>query len=158
MLWAPQDDIESYLESPEGQLLTQDDREYFTNRTSIPWLSNFSLEDFETAYEGLAVQDSLVRALAGVGARLLAGTDTNPLGYVLHRELRELVQAGLTPFQALEAATSNPAGFLALADGSGTISVGSRADLVMIEANPLVDISSTSRIAWVVREGLLIKP
>lgn len=157
MLWAPQEDIDAYLASEEGQLLTPAEREYFTNRTKIPWLSNFSEEDFRAAYLGLAVQDSLVRALAGVGARLLAGTDTNPLGYVLHRELRELVLAGLTPFQALEAATANPADFLGLTDGSGTVVVGSRADLVLIEGNPLVDIGATSRIAGVVQRGRWIE-
>jgi hypothetical protein len=153
MLWAPQADIDAYVESEEGQLLTPAERQFFTQRTEIPWLSNFTPEDFEAAYLGLAVQDSLVRALAGVGARLLAGTDTNPLGYVLHRELRELVLAGLTPFQALQAATTNPAEFFELTDGSGTVVVGSRADLVLIEGNPLQDVSATSRIQGVVKQG-----
>ena len=138
--------------------MTDDAREIFANRTSIPLLSNFSPEDFEAAYLGLAVQDSLVRALAGVGARLLAGTDTNPLAYVLHRELSELVQAGLAPFQALEAATANPADFFELTDGSGTVSVGSRADLVLIVGNPFEDIGSTSNIVGVVAKGHWIEP
>jgi len=158
MLWAPQADIDAYLESEEGQLLAPGEREFFTNRTDIPWLSNFSPEDFEAAYLGLAVQDSLVRALAGVGARLLAGTDTNPLAYVLHRELRELVQAGLTPFQALQAATAYPAEFFQLSDGSGTVSVGSRADLVLISGNPLDDIQATSSIVGVVTKGRWLEP
>jgi len=158
MLWAPQADIDAYLESEEGRLLSPDEREYFTNRTSIPWLSNFSPEDFEAAYLGLAVQDSLVRALAGVGAGLLAGTDTNPLAYVLHRELRELVRAGLSPFQALEAATRNPADFFQLSDGSGTVSAGSRADLLLIRGNPLEDIRATSNIVGVIAKGRWIEP
>ena len=99
-----------------------------------------------------------MRAFAGVGARLLAGTDTNPLGYVLHRELRELVQAGLTPFQALEAATRNPADFLGLTDGSGTVTVGSRADLVLLEGNPLTEVSATSKISGVIQAGVWIQP
>lgn len=158
MLWAPQADIDAYLTSEEGSLLTPEEREYFTNRTKIPWLSNFSEEDFQAAFLGLAVQDSLVRALAGVGARLLAGTDTNPLAYVLHRELRELVQAGLTPYQALQAATANPTDFFELTDGSGTVAVGSRADLVLIEGNPIIEIGATSRIVGVVARGQWIEP
>jgi len=157
-LWAPQGEIDAYLETPEGQLLSEQGREFYTNRTSIPWLSNFSQQDFDDAYAGLAVQDSLLRALVGVGAPILAGTDDYPLGYVLHRELRELVAAGLTPYQALEAATRNPRDFFELTDGSGTVSVGSRADLVLIEGNPMEDIESTLRIAGVVVKGRWLEP
>jgi hypothetical protein len=157
MLWAPQEEIDAYLESEEGLHLAPSEREIFEDRTRIAWLSNFSEDDFELAYQGLAVQDSLVRALVGVGARILAGTDTDPLAYVLHRELRELVRAGLSPYQALQAATTNPADFFELTDGSGMVAVGSRADMILVQGNPLHDISSTSRIVGVVKQGRWIE-
>jgi imidazolonepropionase-like amidohydrolase len=81
-------------------------------------------------------------------------------GWTLHRELRKLVAAGLTPHQALEAATRHPAELLTLLRGRplaerdvGTIAVGQRADLVLLDASPLADIANTERIAGVLRGG-----
>jgi imidazolonepropionase-like amidohydrolase len=94
---------------------------------------------------------------AGVG--ILAGTDTlNPYcfpGFSLHDELGFLVQAGLTPMEALQAATVNPARFLGKEKEMGTVEVGKIADLVLLDANPLVEIRNTTKIAAVVFEGKL---
>lgn len=91
------------------------------------------------------------------GLPIMAGTDTAAgvrvyPGFSLHEELGLLVQAGLTPMQALQAATSNPARFLGLTD-TGTISKGKRADLVLLDANPLDDIANTKKIRSVVLAG-----
>lgn len=99
-------------------------------------------------------------ALHAAGVRLLAGTDcanayTVP-GFALHDELRLLVEAGLTPAEALAAATISPARFLGLADELGTILPGKRADLVLLEADPLADIGNTTRIAAIVLGGELL--
>jgi imidazolonepropionase-like amidohydrolase len=92
---------------------------------------------------------------AGVG--ILAGTDVgNPLivpGFSLHDELALLVQAGLSPLQALQTATLNPASYLEATDSVGTVEVGKLADLILLQANPLQDISNTRRIAAVVLRG-----
>ena len=128
-------------------------RTFYTERMSIPWISNFTPDDFEAAMEGFAVADSLIRALVGVGAPVMAGTDTPPLGFALHRELEELVGAGLSPYEALVAATVNPARFLARGPGAGMVVEGSPADLVLLDGNPLEDIGNTRRIAGVVRRG-----
>lgn len=149
----PQVDLDRYLASEEARHLGTEQRRWFTDRLSIPWLSNFSEDDFRIAYRGLAMQDSLIRALVRTGAKILAGTDTQPLGFALHRELEELVRAGLTPFQALEAATRNPAEFFRFQDGSGVVAVGSPADLVLLEGNPLEDVRQTRRIVGVVSRG-----
>ena len=98
---------------------------------------------------------------AGVG--ILAGTDTtNPYcfpGFSLHDELALLVDAGLTPIEALQAATLNPAKFLNRLDDMGSVEPGKLADLVLLDADPLADIHNTTRIAAVVLEGkLLPKP
>jgi imidazolonepropionase-like amidohydrolase len=88
---------------------------------------------------------------------LLAGTDTpivrNVPGFTLHDELKALVGAGCTPLEALRAATSNPARFLGKQDSMGSIEKGKVADLVLLNADPLVDINNTTKIEAVVADG-----
>jgi imidazolonepropionase-like amidohydrolase len=153
LITKPDSYVAEYLASDEASHLSDEMRTFYTERRSIPWLSNFSDADFAAAMEGFAVGDSLVRALVGVGAGVLAGTDTPPVGFALHRELEELVDAGLTPYQALAAATHNPATFLGRDDGSGMVTVGSPGDLVLLDGNPLEDITNTRRVAGLVRRG-----
>ena len=88
---------------------------------------------------------------------LLAATDVGvPLqipGISLHVELGRLVEAGLTPLEALQAATINAARVLDMADSLGTVDPGQLADLVLLEANPLEDIRNTQKIFAVVADG-----
>jgi hypothetical protein len=95
--------------------------------------------------------------LAEFEAPILAGTDyPNPYiipGFGLHDELELLVEAGLTPLAALQAATLNPARFLEATDSLGTVAAGKLADLVLLDASPLQDIRHTQRIAGVVLNG-----
>jgi imidazolonepropionase-like amidohydrolase len=100
-----------------------------------------------------------VRLVHAAGLPLLAGTDVgNPYvvaGWSLHRELELLVEAGLTPLAALQTATLNPARFLEATDSLGSVAEGKLADLVLLDANPLVDIRATRRIRAVVKNGRL---
>ena len=100
---------------------------------------------------------SEVGELSRAGVGILAGTDLpNPClaaGFSLHDELKELVAAGLTPREALASATINPAMFLHLTDSLGTIAKGKLADLVLLDADPLVDIRNTTRIRAVIANG-----
>lgn len=103
---------------------------------------------------------SMVKRMLDAGVPIGAGTDT-PIalaipGYSLHRELEMLVRAGLTPLQAIEAATVRPAQFLGIEDQMGTIEVGKRADLVLLSQNPLDDIRNTRRIDRVISKGKVI--
>ena len=99
----------------------------------------------------------IVRDLHRAGVPLLAGTDTpNPYtypGFSLHDELQLLVNAGLTPLEALQSATRDAAGFLGFEKDAGTIEPGKFADLVLLEANPLDDIRNTRKIAAVFVNG-----
>ncbi|GAA3432768.1 amidohydrolase family protein [Kutzneria kofuensis] len=95
----------------------------------------------------------LTKELHRAGIPLLAGTDTFVPGHSLHDELALLVRAGLTPLDALRAATSAPARFLGVADRFGAIAPGFNADLLLLHANPLDDITSTRSIHAVVLGG-----
>ena len=118
-------------------------------------LQGRTAQDFAavTAYFDLQRTAQLHRA----GVRFLAGTDT-PLPYVipgfsLHDELELLTRAGLTPQQALQAATSNPAEFLGMDESFGSIAPGKIADLVLLSADPLADVRNTRRVTAVVLNG-----
>jgi len=113
----------------------------------------------ETRRRYARIRNSIVRRIAdGGGApRILAGSDTPDLlmvyGFGMHRELEALVRAGLTPFQALAAGTRNAAEFLGAGDAFGTIQPGRRADLVLLDNNPLADIRNTLTISGVMFGG-----
>jgi imidazolonepropionase-like amidohydrolase len=110
---------------------------------------------------GLVFQRELVRAFRDSGVALLAGTDGGssiPIvpGWSLHDELADLVVAGLTPYEALRTGTASAGEFFARnfgAEPSGTITPMARADLVLLDANPLTDIRNTRRIRGVVVRG-----
>lgn len=102
----------------------------------------------------------LVKQMHDAGVPIGAGTDT-PIGfaapgYSLHNELEMLVRAGLPPIEALRAATLRPAEFFGKAGEMGTIAPGMLADLVLLSADPLADITNTKRIEAVVTKGRLL--
>ena len=88
----------------------------------------------------------------------MAGTDTAPgvyimPGFSLHDELANFVEAGFTPMEALQAATSNPAKFLGLEATLGSVEPGKIADLVLLRENPLKDIQNSRKISVVISRG-----
>ena len=93
------------------------------------------------------------------GVAVLAGTDAplrnSPPGFGLHEELQWLVRAGLSPLDALRSATVEPARYFNGLDSLGSIAPGKVADLVLLDANPLLDIRNTRRISAVVANGRL---
>jgi hypothetical protein len=108
-----------------------------------------------------AARARLLRILLDEGVRILAGTDVGPYGpmipgFSLHDELVRLVADGLSPAEALRAATINPARFLLQADSLGRVVSGSVADLVLLDADPLVDIGNVRRISAVIVGGKVV--
>jgi len=103
----------------------------------------------------------VVEVLNRTGVGILVGTDFgNPFifpGTGVHEEMEALVEAGLTPLQALQAATINPARYLGVTDSLGTVAEGKLADLVLLDANPLDDIRNTQRIHAVILNGQLLR-
>lgn len=102
-----------------------------------------------------------VRMMNRAGVLLLAGTDSSVPpripGFALHEELMTLVDAGLTPLEALRTATVNAARILKKTDDFGTVAPGKVADMVVLDANPLEDIRNTQRIAAVIARGKLLR-
>lgn len=93
------------------------------------------------------------------GVKVMAGTDANDTmvfpGFSLHDELRHLVAAGLTPMEAIQAATSVPAEYLGRTRELGGVSEGKIADLLLLNADPTVDIANTQQIEAVIQDGQL---
>ena len=114
-------------------------------------------EDFDALRSVSAFQMRMTRALRDAGARILLGTDTsNPFvvaGFSAHEELELLVAAGLTPYEALRTGTADAAEFLHAEGELGEVRPGLRADLVLVDANPLVDVRAAARIRGVVLRG-----
>ena len=107
--------------------------------------------DERAAAKTLAMFGDMRRA----GVRVLAGSDLpiDTAAARLHDELAALVGAGMTPLQALQAATRDAAEFLGRGAATGTVAVGKTADLVLLDGDPLTDITNTRRVAAVVRSG-----
>jgi len=107
------------------------------------------------AYESF--QLPFVKAFHASGGKLLSGSDVlipaNLPGFTLHEELEELVNAGLSPYQALRVSTTNAHEYLGELENSGTIETGKKASLVLLNANPLDDISNTRTIEGVIFKG-----
>jgi hypothetical protein len=121
------------------------------------FLKTKTADDWALSKKVFTRELALVGDIERAGVEILAGTDTlNPFcfpGFSLHDELGLLVQAGLTPIEALQAATLNPARFLGREKDLGTVASGKIADLVLLDANPLDDIGNTRKISAVVFGG-----
>jgi len=119
-----------------------------------------SAETWPVAHREFAEEFKLVGRMYRAGVAILAGSDDyNPYvypGFSLHEELSLLVEAGLPPMAALQAATIGPARFMGQSEHRGTVEVGKVADLVLLDRNPLADIHNTTSIRAVILGGKLM--
>ena len=147
--------VESLLALPEGRYLSPATREFW--RTA-PFIGMPKTDPEMSLY---SQNEAMVRALEKEGAVVMTGTDAglwgNQPGYSAVEEVTRLAGAGLTPYQALRAATVAPAEFLNRwvkgADQPGAIREGARADLLLLEANPLDDVAALGRRVGVMARG-----
>lgn len=152
--------LESVSGVPSGKSLVADSR--LASYIAKPEAANLesSLAGFGNGQTRMEHATAAVRALRDAGVPILAGTDAgNPgtaHGLSLHRELEMLVQAGLSPIAALTAATSAPAKAFGLTD-RGRIAPGRRADLLLVEGDPTVDVLATRAIAGVWKLGVALE-
>jgi hypothetical protein len=117
-------------------------------------------EDLEYGSKIREKQLAIVLAMQRAGVKLLAGTDGPwaDAGAKLHDELALLVQAGLSPSEAIWTATLGPAEFIGRSSDLGTVTSGKIADLVLLDADPLSDIHNTTRINSVILGGQVVTP
>ena len=122
-------------------------------------LKDRTQEDVELQQAAYRKAKELIGPMRRAGVEFLAGTDVlNPYcfpGFSLHDELSLLVEAGLSPMEALQAATLNPARYLGKDKDLGTVEKGKLADLLLLDASPLDDINNTRKIDAVVFGGKL---
>lgn len=120
-------------------------------------MANFDQEDYERFHKQLAFNGEVINTLHDLGVKILAGTDVpNPYiitGISLHEELEQFVHAGMKPVDALKTATLYPAQYFKKENSMGVVAPNYMADLVILEADPLQDISNTKHIHAVISNG-----
>ena len=135
-------------------------------KTLRPWLARLAFRRSELL-ESLAYSQRNVLALHRAGVPIVVATDapspwtassTHFHGPTTLREVELLGQAGLTPLEAITAATGNPARMLGLADEIGTVEVGKRANLLIVDGDPSRDLRDLRRVRWTVKDGLARTP
>jgi imidazolonepropionase-like amidohydrolase len=145
---------ESIRAQPDFRFYPPKVQELFFNFYKKTRLNEIS---YEKRARWIELRNKLIKAIYDAGGRIMAGSDTPEFlwlyGFTMHRELKALADAGLSNYAALEAATKNPSMFFGTLDKVGTIEKGRRADLILLEANPLENISNTERRAGVMLKG-----
>lgn len=146
--------IESIRNQPDFKFYpkaVQDEYIDFTNRNPVNQVP------VEKRARWIAIRDKMIVAIHDAGGKIMAGSDSPEFlflyGFSMHRELRALREAGLSNYAVLAAATRNPSEFFGTLDKVGTIAKGMRADLLLLESNPLEDITATERRVGVMLKG-----
>lgn len=141
--------------TPAESLAVRPEMRYVPKKALDQW-TEFVKQGPGALPQFLAVRDSIALALYRAGARLLVSADAPQIflvtGFGTHQEMLAMAHAGIPAYGVLEAATRNAAEWLQRPD-AGTVAVGKRADLVLLDANPLSDIGNTSRIRGVMLKG-----
>ena len=148
---------EDYLKWPEMQYIPAKMREGFAKQKESTVGNPAPLSERQRY---INLRNKVLVALHAAGAKLLIGPDSPQFflvpGFATHRELESFVEAGLSPYQALEAATRNPAEYFAesmkISRDFGTVEVGLRADLILLDANPLQSVANLSK-----RSGVMVR-
>lgn len=149
-------DLDTFLKNPELHYVAPWTLQQFQPENDR-YKNRFGPEKYAVLRNILALQRKLLKALSDAGVPLMAGTDATEVGPIagfgLHHELQEFVSDSLTPYQALQTATTNPPRYFQQSAEFGTIEVGKRADLLLLSGNPLADISNTQKLSGAVVRG-----
>jgi hypothetical protein len=151
-------------ETPVEDLQARPELQYVPRQLVQSWITatnqlrNDPANTREVRQRFIAVRRKILKALSDGGVGILLGSDSpqlwNAPGFSLTRELQSYVAAGLTPYQALATGTRNIAEFLGNQEEAGTIATGRRADLILLDGNPLADIGNVGRRAGVMVGGV----
>jgi imidazolonepropionase-like amidohydrolase len=151
--WYGPDDVATMQKWPEMKYVDSEDlSQWVANKRK-----NVEAYSADHRQRYIALRRKLIKALHDGGAGLLLGSDApqiwNVPGFSIHREIATYVASGLTPYQALVTGTRGVAAHYNILDSAGVVDTGRRADLVLLDASPLQDISNTSKIAGVMIGG-----
>jgi len=143
-LW---DETRTDFDRPNRASAEQRKWEHPSTDMSFDWLYRIYNPHDRAGISGTrSVRLALVKALSDAGAPLLIGTDVGAPGYTVHQEMGLFVEAGLTPYQTLTAATSEAARYMDMEGEFGVLAKGARADVLVLDANPLENITNTQKI------------
>ncbi len=147
----------------EESIRAQPDFRFYPTKVQEQWLNWYKRSRLitqvpaERKLKWVEARNKLIKAIHDAGGKLMAGSDTPEIlwlyGFALHHELKALRDAGIGNYAALAAGTRNPHEFLGTLDKAGTVEKGKRADLVLLNANPLDDIAATYDRAGVMLKG-----
>ena len=148
------------LHDPEA-MMQRPELRYMPEQTVAQWKNTVAnirgQTNRETAAREIELRNRLLKALSDGGAIVLLGSDAPQLfsvpGFSIQREMETWAEAGISPFKILQAGTTAVARYLNDEAGSGTVSVGKRADLLLVDANPLVDVRNVARKSGVMVNG-----
>lgn len=154
--------LETWLADPAVAGVDRGMVEHYWSGSVVRAGQGLDAQGWSLVERGRANRRAVVGAMHRAGVRLLVGTDTpQPFvvpGAAVHEELAGLVEAGLSPREALAVATREAARFVGQDSLWGSIAVGKRADLLLLQADPLADIGATRRIAGLVTQGRWLSP
>jgi len=160
-LWEGYTSLASPADPPNDERMKYMPKNEIENWTAEanPFISKLDQQQFRLWMQMINRNKEIVGNMADAGVGILAGTDAavaNPYtfpGFSLHDELALLVESGLSNGEALQTATVNPAKYMNATDSLGTIGTGKKADLVILDKNPLEDITNTTTIEAVISSG-----
>lgn len=146
----------------EDEMRAQPDFKFYPAKVQATWFDFYKRNRFLTTVpldkraRWVELREKFIKAIHDAGGKLMAGSDTPEFlwlyGFALHHELKALRDAGIGNYAALAAGTRNPSEFFGTLNKVGTIEKGKRADLILLNANPLDDISATKD-----RSGVMLK-
>ncbi len=147
----------------EESIRAQPDFKFYPKSVQEQWLNFYKKNRFlnqislEKRARWVEIRNKLIKAIYDAGGKIMAGSDSPEFlflyGFSQHRELEALTDAGLSNYAALEAGTKNPSMFFGTLEKVGTIEKGKKADLILLNANPLENISATENRAGVMLKG-----
>lgn len=151
------------LSRSEESIRAQPDFKFYPKSVQEQWLNFYKKNrmlntiSLEKRAKWLDIRNKLIKAIYDAGGKIMVGSDSPEFlflyGFSEHREMKALVDAGLSNYAALEAATKNPSMFFGTLEKVGTVEKGKRADLILLNANPLQNISATENRAGVMLKG-----